>query len=295
MSTPRRPGCLSWISIPCLPPTEQIALAGAPGLGQLEIHLPQVLTEGADVVASALARHRVRAVAATGLLPGSLLHQDLDLTHLRTGLAALDQIGCPVAVVTLDHTVTAPYLQAEKDTLKRLRTLAGMAADYGVRLAVEALGTPGGHTPAQGSGPDAGIRTLTQVDGLLDGLSRKSARVGVCVDAVSWAATGAELEHITGLGHPVRHVRVADAPCPRQLPVRQWRPSHRLMPGDGALDWTSFATALTQVGYTGAWALAVTNPGIRALPEPELVARAVTTTQYLRSTATTKPSANRAA
>ncbi|GAA1468219.1 sugar phosphate isomerase/epimerase [Nocardiopsis exhalans] len=295
MSAPSRFGCLSWTSMPCRPLSEQIALAAAPGLGQLEVHLPQVLAEGAQAVASALARHRVRAVAATGLMPGSLLHQDLDLPRLREGLAALDQIGCPVAVLTLDHTITAPYPQAEQETLKRLRALVGTAATYGVRLAVEALGTPGGHTPAQGSGPEAGIRTLLQVAELLDGLGRKSTRVGVCVDAVSWAATGAHIEHITGLGHPVRHVRVADAPCPRRLPVAQWRPAHRLMPGDGALDWTSFGTALAQADYSGPWALAVTNPGIRSLPGPELVARALAATQYLHSSTTTKPSATRAA
>ncbi|GAB3724318.1 hypothetical protein GCM10027590_27710 [Nocardiopsis nanhaiensis] len=249
--------------------SEQIALAGSPGLGQLEVHLPQVLAEGSSVVARALAQHRVQPVAATGLLPGFLLHQDLDHRELHQGLASLYQIGCPVAVVTLDHTITAPYQQAENATLARLRTLADTAADYGVRLAVEALGTPGGHTPAQGSGFAPGIRTLPQVAELLDRLSPRPARVRVCVDAVSWAATGAHPEHISAMGHPVRHVRVADDPCPRQLPVRQWWPAHRLMPGAGALPWVSLTTALTQVGPL---ALAVTNPSIRALPGADLVA-----------------------
>ena len=147
------------------------------------------------------------------------------------------------------------------------KTILGRALQD--RLAVEALGTPGGHTPAQGSGFAPGIRTLPQVAELLDRLSPRPARVRVCVDAVSWAATGAHPEHISAMGHPVRHVRVADDPCPRQLPVRQWWPAHRLMPGAGALPWVSLTTALTQVGPL---ALAVTNPSIRALPGADLVA-----------------------
>lgn len=282
-STPHWSGCLSWTMMPSVPPSEQIALARLSDGQQLEVHLPQVLAQGPSVVRAELERHRVRVVAATGLLPGAVLHQPLDLQQLHCGLDALHLIGCPTALLVLDHRTDSPYSQAERDTAARLREVATIAAEYGIALAVEALGTPNGHLPRYGCGPEPGIRTLPQVDELLDLLGSQLPRVGICVDSVSWAATGAHPTHLTGLRHPVRHVRLADVP--HHLPAPRWTTPQRLLLGDGALNWEVFSHALARTGYDGPLAVAVTNPAARALPGHEIAARATTATRHVRAAA----------
>lgn len=287
--TPRWASCLSWTMTPSLPTPEQIALARLTEGQQLEVHLPQVLAQGPNVVRAELERHRVRVAAATGLLPGAVLHQPLDLQQLHRGLGALHLIGCPTALLLLDHRTISPYAQSERDTAARLREVATIASEYGIVLAVEALGTPNGHLPRYGHGPEPGLRALPQVDELLDLLGSELPRVGICVDSVSWAATGANPTHLTGLRHPVRHVRIADVP--HRLPALRWGTPQRLLPGDGALNWEVFAHALAQEGYDGPLAMAVTNPIVRALPGREIAARATTATRHVRA-ATHSPTAN---
>lgn len=269
--------------MPDLPLPEQIALAKLIDGQQLEAHVPQVLATRPSVVRAELERHRVRVAAATGLLPGAVLHQPLDLQRLHCGLGALQLIGCPTALLVLDHRTISPYAQSERDTAARLREVATIASEYGIVLAVEALGTPHGHLPRYGHGPEPGIRALPQVDELLDLWGSELPRVGICVDSVSWAATGANPTHFTRLSHPVRHVRIADVP--HRLPALRWGTPQRLLPGDGALNWEVFVHALARTGYDGPLAMAVTNPAVRALPGHEIAARATTATRHVRAAA----------
>lgn len=294
---PRWTGCVSWTCMPCVPLPKQIALATAPvfprPLGHLEVHLPHLLAHDPADIADLLDRHGVRAVAATGLLPGSILHRDLDQDQTRHGLQFLARIECPVALVMLDHSITGTYYRAKQETITRLCALVDLAAEHDITLAVQTLGAPGQQRSEYASGTLPGIRTLPQVARLLDEVDTASARVGVCVDSVSWAATGADREHLSALGHPVRHVRIAD--IPHRVPAHRWGPTHRLMPGDGALPWPTFTSALEQVRYRGPVAVAVSNPRIRDLPEQEIIARSARSLAQVCSTApATKPSAHAA-
>lgn len=284
---PHWTGCVSWTCMPCVPLPQQIALAATPvfprPLGHLEMHLPHLLAHDPDDIVDMLDRHGVRAVAATGLLPGSVLHRDLDQDQLRHGLWLLARIGCPVALLKLDHSITGTYYRAMQETITRLCALVDLAAEHDITLAVQTLGAPGQQRAEYASGTLPGIRTLPQVARLLDEFGTESARVGVCVDSVSWAATGADPEHLSALGHPVRHVRIAD--IPHRVPAQRWGPTQRLMPGDGALPWAAFTSALEQVRYRGPVAVAVSNPRIRDLPGQEIIARSARSLAQVCSTA----------
>lgn len=299
MHRPLWNGCLSWTSMPGLSVAEQIVWAGTAvyprAFGHIEIHLPHVLAHGPSAVVSALETHGVRVAAATGLLSGSVLNQDLDESRLHLGLKALRHIGCPLALLSLDHMITPPYAKAERATVTRLRTLIDAATAYGIGLAVETVGTPSRQAPSLTSGLAPGFRTLLQISELLDWIDPEPAPVGVCVDSVSWVATGAHPKHITGLGHPIHHVRVADVPERHRISLHQWGPAQRLMPGDGALRWPSFTAALEKAGYTGPLALAVSNPRIRELPGLEITTRAAQAMSHLRSGPATKGNLRRAA
>lgn len=215
--------------------------------------------------------------------------------HNRQPIArAEDALGMRMVGITTRPAGGGTALMIRPDTIKweqwedrySDQTLHGFGVGV---LRLPGLGAPGQQRSEYASGTLPGIRTLPQVARLLDEAGTESARVGVGVDSVSWASTGADPTHLSALGHPVRHVRIAD--IPHRVPAHRWGPTHRLMPGDGALPWPAFTSALEQVRYRGPVAVAVSNPRIRDLPGPEIITRSARSLAQVCSTlpATTPP------
>ncbi|CUU61219.1 Sugar phosphate isomerase/epimerase [Parafrankia irregularis] len=268
------PATLSGVDLP-----DFLALAAAGGFTAVELSIQQVQALGAARVRDLLAEHGLTVAAASGILPaGPVLPAPLLVDsaaydeHLRTlptRLTTFAALGCPVAT-----TVLNPYSslrQSESLALARTRIaqLADTAADYGVRLAVEAVSITDG-LPPELDGPHPVAVTLPAVAELLH--DSGTANAAVLVDSFHWAVAGADPGHITALGTGgVGHVQIADVP--HTGTARGWTDGLRLFPGDGALRWSVFADALHRVGYHGPASVELFNPVLRALPEDEIAAR----------------------
>lgn len=286
--SPRWVGCLNPATVSGLDLPEVIALAARAGLGFVEVSIQQVLELGPARVRGLLNQYGVQVAAASGILPAGpmlpapLMTNDTTAFHdIEHRVAAMAAIGCPVATVLLNPATDMTYGLAQTLAVRRLQMLAHAAAEHGIHLAVEAVGAPCGHGPDL-SGPYSFITTLPQLAKLLDAVAAPNA--GVCVDSYHWAATGADPTHITYLGHPIAHVQIADTP--HRVPVTRLADRMRLFPGDGALHWAVFATALARTDYTGTVSVELFNLRLRELPVEEIAAKAAAAVHHVATAVT---------
>ncbi|MEV4093023.1 sugar phosphate isomerase/epimerase family protein [Streptosporangium saharense] len=283
--------CLNPATVTGLDLEDFLCLAAVTSFRTVELSIQQVVAYGPDKTAALLAELGLSVAAASGIvpagpvLPAPLLITDdaytATLTNLPERLAAFQTIGCQVATVLLNPRTGDDPRSAAATAVKRLRALAEVAADHGVRLAVEAVGVRAG-LDACLEGSHEVAATLPRLAGLLERIGRDD--VGVCVDSFHWAATGADPAHLTGLA-PLRieHVQIADVPA--DLSPDRWTDEMRLFPGEGALDWTAFTGALEAAEYGGSLSVELFNPELRLLPESEIATRAYATARAIVDTA----------
>ncbi|GGU37956.1 sugar phosphate isomerase/epimerase family protein [Streptomyces violascens] len=272
---------------PCLNPAtlagvrlpDFLSLAAAAGFEAVELSIQQAQHLGTAPVRDLLAEHGLTVAAASGILPaGPVLPAPLLVDtagyaeHLQTlpeRLKTFAALGCPVATTVLNPFSALDQGDALALARRRIAQLANTAADYGVRLAVEAVSVVDG-LPPELEGPHPVAATLPAVAELVHESGTENA--AVLVDSFHWAVAGADPGHITALGTGgVGHVQIAD--IPHTGTPRGWTDGLRLFPGDGALNWPAFADALTRVGYAGTASVELFNPILRALPQDEITAR----------------------
>ncbi|MER7211518.1 sugar phosphate isomerase/epimerase [Streptosporangium sp. NPDC000239] len=293
-SRPTRPPlepCLNPATVTGLDLEDFLCLAAVTSFHTVELSIQRVVAYGPEKVATLLSELGLSVAAASGIIPaGPVLPAPLLLTDdayvatladLPERLAAFQTIGCRVATVLLNPRTGDDPQSAGAIAVKRLRGLAEVAAHYGVRLAVEAVGVRAGLDPCL-EGPHEVAATLPHLAELLERVGRDD--VGVCVDSFHWAATGADPGHLTGLA-PLRieHVQIADVPA--GLSPDRWTDEMRLFPGEGALDWTTFTEALAATEYGGPLSVELFNPELRLLPESEIATRAYVTARAIVDTA----------
>ncbi|MEU6889913.1 sugar phosphate isomerase/epimerase family protein [Streptomyces viridosporus] len=268
--------CLNPATLSGLPLDQFLAVAAGAGFPTVEVSIQQAQAHGIGPLRDLLREFGLTVAAASGILPaGPVLPAPLlvdpgtyraCLHGLDGRLEAMAALGCTVATTVLNPRSPLDTLQARAVARERIAQLADAAAGRGVRLAVEAVSVQTG-LPADLDGPHPVAGTLPQLAELLH--DTRAEGVGVLVDSFHWAAAGADPAHITGLGPgAITHVQLADAPADRG--VRELADAQRLFPGDGALNWTVFADALTQAGYAGPVSVELFNPALRALPAGEI-------------------------
>ncbi|MGW4424531.1 sugar phosphate isomerase/epimerase family protein [Streptosporangium sp. NPDC004631] len=283
--------CLNPATVTGLDIEDFLYLAAATSFRTVELSIQQAIAYGPEKTAELLTELGLSVAAASGIVPaGPVLPAPLLITDdaytaaladLPERLAAFRMIGCPVATVLLNPRTGGDPRAAITTAVKRLRSLAEAAADHGVRLAVEAVGTRAG-LDACLEGPHEVAASLPRLAELLERVGRDD--VGVCVDSFHWAATGADPTHLTGLAPlPIEHVQIADIPA--EQPPDQWTDKMRLLPGAGALNWAAFVRAIETAGYGGPLSVELFNPELRLLPEAEIATRAYLTTRAIVDTA----------
>ncbi|QFG20836.1 bifunctional sugar phosphate isomerase/epimerase/4-hydroxyphenylpyruvate dioxygenase family protein [Actinomadura sp. WMMB 499] len=135
---------------------------------------------------------------------------------------------------------------------RRLRALADLAAEHGLRVAYEAL--------AWGRY----VRTWERSADLV--LRADHPALGLCLDSFHVLSRDGDITGITDVpAEKLFFLQLADAPHLR-MDVLQWSRHHRLFPGQGAFDLAGFTARVLEAGYTGPLSLEVFNDVFRQAP-----------------------------
>jgi 4-hydroxyphenylpyruvate dioxygenase len=234
----------------CLSGTLEDKLAAAAGAGftGIEVFEP-------DLIASPWSPGELAARCADLGLSIDLYQpfRDLDSTdparfarNLRRAerkFDVMEQLGTTTVLVC--SSVSADAV-ADPDLLaEQLAVTAGRAGERGLRIAYEALAW-GTHVSTWEASWDAVRRA-------------GSPALGLCLDSFHVLSRDGDPAGFADLpGEKLFFLQLADAPHLR-MDVLQWSRHHRLFPGQGTFDLTTFLAAVLSAGYAGPLSLEVFN------------------------------------
>ncbi|RWY51222.1 sugar phosphate isomerase/epimerase family protein [Mucilaginibacter gilvus] len=159
------------------------------------------------------------------------------VSRLRTSIERLSPFarGCPFIVNTGAPEKENVHAMIDT-TIRELRSLAGFAADHGVKLALEPLNASSMNT-------ESSIWTINQALKIIDAVNRDN--VGLCLDLWnSWQDADVESEIRRAAGR-IFALQVSDWRTPRSG-------GDRLVPGDGVIPIGKLLRAVQDTRYTGA-------------------------------------------
>ncbi len=159
----------------------------------------------------------------------------------------MEQLGAETVLVCSSVAPDA----ARDDALiaEQLRTLADRAGERGLRIAYEALAW-GSHVSTY----EHSAEIVLQAD---------HPALGLCLDSFHILSRSSDPARIRDLpGDKLFFLQLADAPR-MDMDVLQWSRHHRLFPGQGAFDLTTFVEHVMAAGYTGPLSLEVFNDVFR--------------------------------
>ncbi len=227
---------------------DKLRAAAAAGFDGVEVFEP-------DLVASESGPEEIRALAARLRLSLDLYQPFRDfegvtaellsdnLRRAEAKFALMRRLG--VETILVCSNVATATIDSDQVSADQLRTLGDLAADYGVRVAFEAL--------AWGRFVDDYRRSWRIVE------RAAHPQVGLCLDSFHILSRGhdpAGIEQIPG--EKIFYLQLADAPA-LSMDVLSWSRHHRLFPGEGAWDLGAFVDHVLRTGYSGPLSLEVFN------------------------------------
>ncbi|MBU8807370.1 TIM barrel protein [Mycolicibacterium goodii] len=232
--------------------TEKLHACAAAGFDGVELFEP-------DLIASDHSPEEIRALAdRLGL---SLeLYQPLrdiegvdeelfadNLRRARATFATAQRLG--IGVVLVCSNVATATVDSDKVSADQLRRLGDVAAQYDIKVAFEAL--------AWGRFIDD-YRRAWRIAALAD-----HPNVGVCLDSFHVLSRGHDPSAIEDIpAEKIFFLQLADAPA-LTMDVLSWSRHHRLFPGEGDFDLTTFVSYVLSAGYEGPLSLEVFNDTFR--------------------------------
>ena len=163
--------------------------------------------------------------------------------------------GCVEAIASFGVSWVSDK-EIETETVQSLLQLSDLAANYGVRLALEFMAVPG-----------SSVRAFGQCAAIIDTVDRSN--VGMLLDTWHFYASGAKVEELRQLdGSKVFMLHVSD--CPKREPWTAAR-SESYWPGDGAIPLVQILKTLKQIGYDGMCSLEAMGPEIHAMPAADCI------------------------
>ncbi|MFD5572862.1 bifunctional sugar phosphate isomerase/epimerase/4-hydroxyphenylpyruvate dioxygenase family protein [Streptomyces cadmiisoli] len=142
-------------------------------------------------------------------------------------------------------------LAADDDALaaEHLARLAGLAEEFGIRVAYEALAW-GRH-----------VDTYDHAWRIVEAAGHPA--LGTCLDSFHILSRGSDPKGIEDIpGEKIFFLQLADAPLPA-MDVLQWSRHHRCFPGQGGFDVAGLVRHVLRTGYTGPLSLEVFNDVFR--------------------------------
>jgi sugar phosphate isomerase/epimerase len=254
--------CVSGLCFPELSAPDAIAAIAALGVASTSVTGAKARAAGAGAVVAAGRRHGVKIVTTTGSLALDLSSGDAAAASRQRAERDIDLAAAvgATAMYGLTGPRTADRWDACADAyVNAAASLAGYAADRGVRLAIE---------PTSWLYAD-----LTFIHTFHDALLlAPRVGMGICLDAFHvWTEAGLR-EEITGHAGLIAHVQLSDMTRgSRSLPCRA-------VPGDGAGDVPLAAVVqwLLDAGYPGVFDVELNGPAIDAIGHHAAAARAAT-------------------
>ncbi|TFB16427.1 sugar phosphate isomerase/epimerase and 4-hydroxyphenylpyruvate domain-containing protein [Microbacterium sp. 3H14] len=170
-----------------------------------------------------------------------------NLRRARAKFEVMRRLGASMVLVCSNvgtATIADPEVAA-----RQLGQLADAAAEYGISIAYEAL--------AWGRFVD----DYRDAWNIVERADR--ANLGVCLDSFHVLSRGHDPAAIEGID-PAKlfFLQLADAPS-LDMDVLSWSRHHRLFPGEGQFDLTTFLSHVLRAGYTGPLSLEVFNDTFR--------------------------------
>jgi sugar phosphate isomerase/epimerase len=140
---------------------------------------------------------------------------------------------------------TLTYLQFFRQTAQRLREIAGILGDHGLRLGLEYVGTKS----LWSSGRYVFVHTMAETKELISEISKSN--VGFVLDSWHWWSAEDTVDDILSLKNSdVVSCDLNDAPA--GIPKAEQRDGSRELPmATGVIDVKAFLGALQQIGYDG--------------------------------------------
>ncbi|MFE0454387.1 bifunctional sugar phosphate isomerase/epimerase/4-hydroxyphenylpyruvate dioxygenase family protein [Streptomyces sp. NPDC058914] len=232
--------------------TEKLTAAARAGFDGVEIFEN-------DLLASPLGPEEVRARCADlGL--GIDLYQPMrdmeavpadefarNLRRARAKFALMNRLGADTVLVC---SSVSPLAEDDDDlAAEQLGRLAGLAQDFGIRVAYEALAW-GRHVSTY----DHAWRIVETAD---------HPALGTCLDSFHILSRGSDPKGIEDIpGEKIFFLQLADAPLPA-MDVLQWSRHHRRFPGQGGFDVAGLLRHVLRAGYDGPLSLEVFNDVFR--------------------------------
>ncbi|KHK98394.1 4-hydroxyphenylpyruvate dioxygenase [Microbacterium mangrovi] len=231
---------------------DKLHACAAAGFDGVEIFEP-------DLIAAPESPEEIRALA-------SRLHLSLDLYQPMRDVEGVDEAEFArvlrrarakfelmarlgMDLVLCCSNVATATIDDDAVSAAQLRRLGDLAAEYGIRIAFEAL--------AWGRFIDDYRRAWRVVE-LADHPS-----VGVCLDSFHILSRGHDPAAIESIpGDRIFFVQLADAPA-LTMDVLSWSRHHRLFPGEGSFDLAGFVAHIVRTGYSGPLSLEVFNDTFR--------------------------------
>ncbi len=150
-----------------------------------------------------------------------------------------------VIVVPSPRPKGASLAGIERESVRVLRELSGIAKPYGVRLAYEFLGFA-----------DCTVNTLAQCAAIVKKVARSN--VGLVLDTFHFFAGGSGIASIRQVDPgKIFIVHVNDV---ERAPRRKMHDALRLFPGKGIIPLTSILRGLKAIGYTGKFSVEIFRP-----------------------------------
>ena len=243
-------------TLPALTLEREIEVASAAGYGGIELFVPKLRPFFEQYSVADLAR----MLEAAGLQPLSM--NGIENINLRSlgefeevknecrWLAGIcSQIGCrTIVVVPSPLPAGLSRGQVQDETIRSIATLADIAAQDGVGVALEFL------APAACS-----VRTLSEAWDIVQATGKPNA--GLVFDTYHFHVGGSSWESIDAIDIGrlfIVHVNDAEA-----LPLDRLTDADRLLPGEGFFPLQRMFAALERRGYRGAYSLEVMRPAYR--------------------------------
>jgi sugar phosphate isomerase/epimerase len=190
-------------------------------------------------------------------------HENLSLLNKLAPLAA--ELGIDACCTFISPSSDTPFMDNWMYHLERLRPVAQVLADHGLRLGLEFVAPC--HLRRQFS------REFIFTPGLMLELADVIGRnVGLLIDSFHLHAAGESMDHIASIpAERIVAVHLNDAP---QVPISQLRDMERLLPGEGVIDLHGFIANLKATRYQGPVSLEVFSSDLQRLSPLDAAKRA---------------------